>query len=457
MIPDVVADLRATFDSGRTKPFTWREAQLEGLDRLLAENGAELEAALAADLGKSATEAYLTEIGFLRTELAHVRARFRRWLAPQRVPVPLSLRPARASIIREPLGVVLVIAPWNYPVQLTFGPLIGALAAGNTALLKPSELTPTVSATIARLVPRYLDGVAVVEGGPEETGEVLAQRFDHIVYTGGSRVARIVMRAAAEHLTPVTLELGGKSPAWVDGTTDLRTAARRLAWGKFLNAGQTCVAPDYVLAPPDVARRLEPLLAEAVADMYGPDPRNSPDYGRIISAHHHARVVELLEGSVAAGARVVTGGEHDGEAYLAPTVLADVGLDSPAMAEEIFGPVLPLVAVDGIAEAVAVIRAGEKPLALYAFTEDARTRRTLLRETSSGAVVFGAPAVHLAVPSLPFGGVGGSGMGSYHGEHSVRTLSHPKPVLRKPSSPDTLALIRPPFTGLKERLARRLM
>ncbi|MEE6288411.1 aldehyde dehydrogenase family protein [Georgenia sp. MJ173] len=453
----VVGRLRETFDSGATKPLSWRLAQLDALDRMLVAHTGDLEAALAADLGKPPVESVLSEIGVLRSEIAHVRKNLRGWLEPRRVAVPWQYQPARASLVLEPLGVMLIIAPWNYPVLLLLGPLVGALAAGNTAVLKPSEQAPQTAATIARLVPRYVAGVEVVTGAVPETTALLEQRFDHIVFTGGARVARVVMAAAAEHLTPVTLELGGKSPVWVDGTTDLPAAARQIAWASFLNAGQTCVAPDYVMAPPDVARRLAPLLAEAVTEMYGPDPSASPDLGRIVSVAHAERLTGLVTASVAAGARVVAGGQAEpAQRYVAPTVLADVGLDSPVMAEEIFGPVLPIVPVADVDAAIRVIRAGEKPLALYAFTDDGVARARLLRDTSSGSVVFDAALIQASMPTLPFGGVGGSGMGAYHGEESVRRFSHAKPVVRKPLRPATLAAIRPPFTRLRRSLIRRL-
>lgn len=453
----VVARLRATFDSGVTKPLAWRMSQLEALDRLLVEHGADLEEALHADLGKPPAESLLSEIGVLREEIAYVRRHLRDWLAPQRAAVPWQYQPARASVVLEPLGVMLVIAPWNYPVFLLLGPLLGALAAGNTAVLKPSELAPRTAETLECLVPRYLEGVEVVTGAVPETTALLEQRFDHIVYTGGSRVARIVMAAAARHLTPVTLELGGKSPAWVDASTDLPAAARQIAWGRFLNAGQTCVAPDYVLAPPDVARQLAPLLASAVTAMYGSEPATSPDYGRIVTSGHAERLATMVEGSITAGARVVTGGQADpAQRYVAPTVLADVPLDAPVMAEEIFGPVLPIVEVADLDAAISVIRDGEKPLALYAFTSESETRARLLRETSSGSVGFGVPLIHASMPTIPFGGVGGSGMGAYRGETSVRAFSHAKAVVRKPLLPETLAAVRPPFTRLRTALVRRL-
>lgn len=456
-VAEVVARLRTRFDSDATKPLSWRQAQLGGLDRMVVEHEEELTGALHADLGKSPTESLISEIGVLREEIAHVRKHLRGWLRPRSAPVPWQYQPARASVVLEPLGVVLVIAPWNYPVLLLLGPLVGALAAGNTAVLKPSELAPHTAATLARLVPRYVDGVEVVTGGVPETTALLDQRFDHIVYTGGARVARIVMTAAAKQLTPVTLELGGKSPVWVDGTTDLPAAARRIAWSKYLNAGQTCVAPDYVLAPPEVARRLEPLLAAAITRLYGPDPEASPDLGRIVSVEHAERLAALVAESVAGGARLVTGGRADPAVrYVSPTVLADVEPGSPLMAEEIFGPVLPIVPVADLDAAIAVVRAGEKPLALYAFTSDGDARARLLRETSSGAVGFDVPLVHASIPTIPFGGVGGSGMGAYHGETGLRTFSHAKPVVRKPLRPETLAVVRPPFTRARRSLVRRL-
>jgi len=454
----VVERVRALFDTGVTRPLAWRHEQLDRLADLLTASSADIEAALAADLGKSATETYLTEIGVLLEEIRHTRRHLAAWLEPRRVPLPWQYQPASASMVREPLGVVLVIAPWNYPVFLLLGPLVGALAAGNTAVLKPSELVPRTAALLERLVPRYLDGVAVVTGGPERTTELLRERFDHIFFTGSGRVGRIVMAAAAEHLTPVTLELGGKSPAWVDGTTDLAAAARRIVWGKLVNTGQTCVAPDYLLAPPDVARALEPHLVREIRAMYGPDPALSPDYGRIVSERHAARLQRMVEDSVAAGARVVVGGQADPDArYVAPTVLADVTPDHPVMAEEIFGPVLPIVPVTDLDAAIAHVRAGDKPLALYAFTADAEVRDRLVRETSSGAVGLDVPLVHAAIPTLPFGGVGPSGMGASHGEASVATFSHAKPVVRKPLRPETLGMIQPPFTAVRRALARRIL
>ncbi|MFJ8194470.1 aldehyde dehydrogenase family protein [Streptomyces sp. NPDC096094] len=430
---DVVARLRATFRTGRTKPVEWRTAQLHRLRALLTESGPELEAALHADLGKSATEAQRTEIGFTVREIDHTLDHLAEWLRPESAPVPAHLgADATAWTQYDPLGVVLVIAPWNYPAQLLLAPVVGALAAGNAVVAKPSELAPATSAALARLLPRYLDteAVAVVEGGIPETTALLAERFDHIFYTGNGTVGRIVMRAAAEHLTPVTLELGGKSPAFVDRDADLDVVAARLAGGKFLNAGQTCVAPDYVLTDPETAAALEPALVRAVEGLYGADPARSAEYARIVNERHFDRLTGLLD----SGRVVVGGGSDRAEKYIAPTVLADVAPGAPVMREEIFGPILPIVTVPGLDEAIDFVNDRDKPLALYVFSESDSTRERFAAETSSGGLGHGLPLAHLTVSDLPFGGVGESGMGNYHGRYSIETFSHRKAVLKKPLS-----------------------
>ncbi|GHD95349.1 aldehyde dehydrogenase family protein [Streptomyces naganishii] len=427
---ELVARLRAAFRAGTTKPVAWRTEQLRRLRTMLTEQGETFAAVLHADLGKSSTEAYSTEVDFVIREIDHTLEHLDTWLRPEPAPVPAFLGEASAWTQYDPLGVVLVIAPWNYPAQLLLAPMAGALAAGNAVVAKPSELAPATSAALARLLPQYLDtdAVAVVEGGVPVTTALLEQRFDHIFYTGNGTVGRIVMAAAARHLTPVTLELGGKSPAFVDRDTDPDAVAARLATGKFLNVGQTCVAPDYVLTDPETARTLEGALAKAVENMYGADASASPGYGRIVNERHFDRLVALL-----GSGRLVTGGAHDRETkYIAPTVLAEVSPDAPVMQEEIFGPILPIVEVAGLDEAIAFINGRDKPLALYAFTESDTTRERLAAETSSGGLGFGLPVAHLTIPDLPFGGVGESGMGSYHGPYSMATFSHRKAVLSKP-------------------------
>ncbi|WP_030596664.1 aldehyde dehydrogenase family protein [Streptomyces fulvoviolaceus] len=457
-IAATVADAREYFRTGATRDLAWRSGQLSALAALLTENRPTIEQALWQDLHKSATEAQITEIGGTLSDIAHTRRHLRRWVRPRRARLPLGLAPASARLVTEPLGVVLVIAPWNYPVQLLLAPLVGAIAAGNAVVLKPSELAPQVSSTFAELVPKYLDprAVRVVEGGVDETTELLRQRFDHIFYTGNGQVAKIVLRAAAGHLTPVTLELGGKSPVWFDDDAHLAQVARRLAWGKFTNAGQTCIAPDYILTTPDRVAPLTEAIAAAVTEMWGEDAAQSPDYGRIVNERHHARLVGYL-----ADGTVAFGGRHDAATrYLSPTILH---LDGPGaagegpavMEEEIFGPVLPIVPVASPGAAVDHIAAREKPLALYVFTASAATRELFVAESSSGGVGLDVALLQAGAPSLPFGGVGASGMGAYHGEYSVTTFSHRKPVLRKGFALDALRFVQPPFTSAKRRIAAK--
>jgi aldehyde dehydrogenase (NAD+) len=450
----LVARLRATFDTGRTRPLAWRRAQLDALHALLVDHERELLDALATDLAKPPLEAYGTDVGFVKSEVRHARKHLERWTRPEKVRAPLTTQPARAWIQREPLGVVLVIAPWNYPVQLALSPLVGALAAGNCAVLKPSELAPTTSAVLARRLPEYVDAsaVAVVQGGAEETTALLAPRWDHIFYTGNGRVGRIVMRAAAEHLTPVTLELGGKSPAVVDRSADLDVAARRIAWGKYLNAGQTCIAPDYVLCHDGVIDELTDRIDAAVRTFYGPDPRLSPDYARIVDTRHLRRLVAYLDdGDIAFG-----GQSDEPTRYFAPTALRGVADDAPSMTDEVFGPVLPIRAVSGTDEAVEFVNARDKPLALYVFADNDVIARDVVDRTSSGTVAVNSTLFQVSVPELPFGGVGPSGMGAYHGRHSFDTFSHAKGVLQKSPRPDP-GLTYPPYPRWKERLLRRFL
>ncbi|MFL1379304.1 aldehyde dehydrogenase family protein [Nocardiopsis protaetiae] len=454
-IAALVRGLRSAFASGRTKPVGWRRAQLKQLRALLVEERPALEKALKSDLGKSPVESHTTEIGFVINEIDHTLKHLASWLRPRRVSVPMALAPAKARTVREPLGTVLIISPWNYPINLALAPLVGALAAGNAVVVKPSELSPATSALLADLLPRYLDSeaVAVVEGGVPESTALLEQHFDHIFYTGNGQVARIVMAAAVKHLTPVTLELGGKSPAIVEPGADLAATARRLAWGKFTNAGQTCVAPDYVLAIGGTAEELQRELAAAITEMFGSDPEASGDYGRIVNERHFDRLVALLGSGT-----VVAGGRHDRDGlYIAPTVLGGVTADTPVMAEEIFGPILPVIGVADLDEAIAFVNERDKPLALYAFTESEETKRRLTTETSSGGLGFGLPIAHLAVPDLPFGGVGESGMGAYHSTASIDTFSHTKSVLDKSLVLDTMRVAYAPITDLKEKILRRML
>ena len=452
----VVGGLRRWFEEGVTRPLDWRREQLRRMQRMLADGEGELLGALRADLGKPDVEGRLTDVSFVSAEIDVMIRNLERWSRPERVKLPLVQRPGAARVVREPLGVALVIAPWNYPVHLLLLPMAAAIAAGNCVLGKPSEVTAATSEVLARLAPRYLDqrAVAVVEGGVDETRQLLAQRFDKIFYTGNARVGRTIMEAAARHLTPVTLELGGKSPCLIDADADLRVAARRIAWGKFINAGQTCVAPDYVLVHRSVEGELIDRLAATVRGFYGADPASGGDYASIVNERHFDRLAGLL---AASRGDVVIGGTTDRpRRHIAPTVLRGVAPDDPVMEEEIFGPLLPVIAVDDMAEAVRFVNARPKPLALYLFARSQETIDRVLADTSSGGVGVNCTVQQLAVPGLPFGGVGDSGMGAYHGRHGFEAFSHRKAVLSKPTRPDP-AVAYPPYTRLKRWVLGRAM
>jgi aldehyde dehydrogenase (NAD+) len=452
---EAVARARAAFERGVTRPVAWRERQLDGLLRLLEEGEQELVDALATDMGKPRLEGWSTDLGVTAAEIKVLRKNVDRWARPRRVSLPLVALPGRGRIHPEPLGVVLVIAPWNYPVQLLLEPLAAALAAGNAVVAKPSELAPATSAALARLLRRHLDpdGVQVVEGGPDAASALLEERFDHIFFTGSTRIGRVVMEAAAKHLTPVTLELGGKTPTVVHRSANLDVAGRRIAWGKFLNAGQTCIAPDYVLVDRTVQDELVESIRTAVRQFYGDDPQASPDYARIVNDGHFRRLTGLLAD---AGTVAVGGASDEGERYLPPTVVLDPPADAAVMQEEIFGPVLPVVAVDSVEEAIESITAKPKPLALYVFADDEAVVDQVLDRTSSGGACVNHTLVHITPPDLPFGGVGDSGTGRYHGRSGFDTFSNLKSVLRKPTRPDP-RLLYPPYTRTKEKVIRRVL
>lgn len=453
-IPALVDGVRRTFDTRVTRPLSWRKRQLERMIALLEENETELSEALATDLGKPAVEGFVTDIAFVIGEVKLMLKNLRRWNRPERVRTPVVALPATSKRIPEPLGVVLVIAPWNYPIQLLLVPAAGAIAAGNAVVMKPSEVSSATSAALARLVPRYLDtsAIALVEGGVPETTALLAQRFDHIFYTGNGTVGRVVMRAAAEHLTPVTLELGGKSPTIVHASADLDVAARRIAWGKWLNAGQTCVAPDYVLVEKSVEAALVERIGRVIQDFYGDEPKTSGSYGRIVSERHFDRLSGLMNGG-----RVIIGGDTDrNDRYIAPTVITDVDLSSPLMNEEIFGPLLPIVPVKSVREAISFVNARPHPLALYVFAEKKSVVVEVLAHTTAGGVTVNGTLMHLTSPNLPFGGVGESGMGAYHGEAGVRIFQHRKPVLSRSTKIDP-SLAYPPYTDRKAKIFRKVL
>ena len=456
MIAASLTRLRSSFESGLTRPLSWRRAQLTQMQRMLVEKEADWLDALRADLGKSATEGWATDIGTVNVEIDHLLRHLNGWSAPRKVRVPLKLGPGRATVVPEPLGVALILAPWNYPIQLLLLPMAFALGAGNCVMGKPSELVPATSAALARLVPGYLDerAVAIVEGGADVATALLAERWDHIFYTGNGRIGRIVMEAAATHLTPVTLELGGKSPALVDSESNLDVAARRIAWGRFVNAGQTCVAPDYVLVHRDVTEALLTKLAAAVRTFYGPDPRQSRDYARIVDDGHVRRLSALLDETKG---RVVTGGEVEpSQRYVAPTIVRDVTWDDALMADEIFGPILPVIPVADMDAAIDAVNARPKPLALYLFTSRPGAADRVIERTSSGGVCVNGTIYQFLAPDLPFGGVGASGMGAYHGQRGFDTFSHLKAVLERATWADP-SIAYPPYARLKDRILRRLM
>ena len=451
-IPSLVAGLRATFDSGKTRSLAWRKAQLEALIRFAQENDGALIEALRADMGKPEIEARVTDVGQVSIEAKLALKNLKKWTRPESAgSIPLM---GKSFVVRDPLGVVLIIAPWNYPVGLLLAPLVGAIAAGNAAVLKPSEVTANTSRVLAELLPKYLDtdAIALVEGGVPETSALLEERFDHIMYTGNGVVAKVVMEAAVRNLTPVTLELGGKSPCIVDSTADLEVAARRIAWGKFMNAGQTCIAPDYILVEESIEEELIGELKKSVESFYSGNTQDNPDYARIVNSRHHERVSKLIEGQdVAFG-----GGTRAEDCYIEPTVLRNVSPDSPVMQSEVFGPVLPVLRIKDVDEAIEFVNRGEKPLALYLFSNDSSTEERVLSSTSSGGVTINGTILHIANSKLPFGGVGPSGMGAYHGRHTFETFSHRKSVLRRGFKFD-LKMMYPPYTEFRTKMTKKIL
>jgi len=399
-------------------------------------------------------EAFITDLAFVTGEIKLMIKNLSKWNSTEKVPTPMVAMPAKSVLMPEPLGVVCVIAPWNYPVQLLLVPAAGAIAAGNTVIMKPSEVSPTVSGVLARLVPQYMDtsAVSLIEGGVQETTELLAQKFDHIFYTGNGKIGRVVMAAAAVNLTPVTLELGGKSPVIIDKSANIEVAARRVAWGKWLNAGQTCVAPDYVLVDSSVEDKFVNALRTSITDFYGENPHTSDSYGRIVSPRHFDRLVSLMTG----GTPIIGGESAAADRYVAPTVLGNVNLNAPIMQEEIFGPLLPIISVKNTNEAIEFITSRDHPLALYVFAENSSVVDDVLERTTAGGVTVNGTLLHLTSPHLPFGGVGESGMGGYHGKSGVRIFQHMKPVLKRGTKIDP-KITYPPYTARKLKLFRKVL
>lgn len=450
---ELLRQQRDTFESDRTKALAFRLQALRRLHESIRRHERDVMAALKADVNKSEFEAYASEIGFVLHDISFTIKRLRRWVRPQRVPTPLTHIGSRSEIHPEPYGVTLILAPWNYPFQLAIAPLVGAVAAGNCAIVKPSELTPRTSEIIAAIVRDVFDPghATVVQGGPETSQALLAEKFDYIFFTGGAAIGRVVMEAAARHLTPVTLELGGKSPVIVEPDAKLRLAAKRIVWGKFLNAGQTCVAPDTLFVHESVVDAFAGYVREAIAELYGPDPLANEQLTRIVSRKHYDRLLRLMDSGT-----VLIGGRGDPERLaIEPTVLTEVAPDAPIMQEEIFGPLLPIVPYSSLDEVIEYIRQREKPLALYVFSENKAVQREVLLRLSFGGGCVNDVAMQFTTPYLPFGGVGASGMGAYHGKYSFDTFSHRKSVLRQPTWFDIPA--RYPHVSYGLRLLRKLM
>jgi aldehyde dehydrogenase (NAD+) len=452
-IPDQVASHRAFFRSGQTRPLAFRLQCLHRLQAAIRDRQHDILQALNKDFGKSSFEGYATEVGYVLEELGHMIKHLPQWVAPETVATPLVHQPATSQIYAEPYGVVLILAPWNYPFQLVIAPLIGAIAAGNCAVLKPSEFTANTSQVLQEIVRQCFDPghVSVVEGAVAETQALLNQRFEHIFFTGSTAVGRIVMEKAAKHLTPVVLELGGKSPCIVDRGVNLEMTARRIAWGKFINAGQTCVAPDYIYVPHELKAELIAELCLQIQAFYGQDPQASADYPRIISDKHFERLCSLMQSG-----RVVVGGTTDAKTrYIAPTLLDQITWDDPIMQDEIFGPILPILGYESLDEVIDQVASQPHPLALYFFSEDTTHQQRILQELAFGGGCINDTVVHLANPNLPFGGVGSSGMGAYHGKYSFDTFSHHKSIMHRQLRLD-LPVRYPPYSGLKQQVIRQI-
>ncbi|HMG22076.1 MAG TPA: aldehyde dehydrogenase family protein [Kofleriaceae bacterium] len=436
-----------------------RIAKLEKLRAAIVEREPAIRDAIFKDFRKSATEVDLTELYPVHVEIKDAIKALHKWMKPHRVPTPMALFGTQSWIHYEPRGVVLIIGPWNYPFQLVVAPLIAAIAAGNCVVCKPSELTEHTSALLAELIGSVFPEheVAVVEGGPAETQRLLALPFDHFFFTGSTRVGRIVAEAAAVHLASTTLELGGKSPAVVDDSADLPTTANRLVWGKFVNAGQTCIAPDYILVSEQRRDALVGELRRSIAAMYGADEaarRKSPDLCRVINTRNFDRLKKLLDDSVGQGAKIEVGGDSDaGERYISPTVLSNVAPDAPIMSEEIFGPILPVLTYGKLDEVPARITARDKPLALYVFAQDQRAIDTVIANTTAGGTCINNAVIHFANSHLPFGGVGPSGQGSYHGFHGFKAFSHERAVLQQ-GRMDMLKSVYPPYGPKVTRMVK---
>lgn len=441
------------FNSNITRDLSWRASQLKQIKQLVIDNEAELLSALHSDLGKPKLEAWVTELSYITGDVDHMLKHLKKWSKARKVSTPIVVQPGKSFIKPEPQGCVLIMGAWNYPVQLVFAPLVAVIAAGNCAIIKPSELSPAVSSLIAKLIPQYLDTQAfsVVEGAIPETTALLELPFDHIMYTGNGAVGKIVMTAAAKHLTPVTLELGGKSPVYIDSSANIKITVQRLAWGKWMNAGQTCIAPDYVLTTEAMVAPLIKALKAEIEQMFGNNPQHSDSYGRIVNERHTERLSTNLDSG-----EIVHGGHFDiANKYFEPTIILNPELDSKLMSDEIFGAILPIVTVADYETAKQLITSREKPLASYLFTKDKHQQRDWVDTISSGSQCINDVIMFNAVPDLPFGGTGPSGMGQYSGQAGFDNFSHMKSILKRPFIKD-LPVRFAPYKDWKFKLLRKI-
>ncbi|KKC03989.1 aldehyde dehydrogenase family protein [Mycobacterium nebraskense] len=451
-VPATVDRLRKTFATGRTRDVEWRRRQLLQLAKLMEENEAAIAAALAEDLDRSPFEAFIADIATTAGEAKYAAKRVRRWTRRKYQLLEMAQLPGRGWIEYEPYGTVLIIGAWNYPFYLTLGPAVGAIAAGNAVILKPSEIAPASAHLMAELVPKYLDNdaIAVVEGDGSVSQELIAQGLDRVLFTGGTEIGRKVYEGAAPHLTPCTLELGGKSPVIVAADADVDVAAKRIAWMKLLNAGQTCVAPDYVLADAKIRDELVSKIGAAVTKFTSDKPNGM----RIVNQRQFDRISGYLAGG---DGKVVVGGKCDPSTLrIQPAVVVDPDPDGPLMQNEIFGPVLPVITVQSLDDAIRFINSRPKPLSAYLFTKTRETRERVIKEVPAGGMLVNHLAFQVSTAKLPFGGVGASGMGAYHGRYGFEEFSHRKSVLTKPTRPDLSSFIYPPYTARAFKMARRM-
>jgi aldehyde dehydrogenase (NAD+) len=442
------------FESGATLPRAFREDRLRTFLAVMQRKEQRIIDAIQSDLHRGTLHAYVVDVGHVTGEIRHALKKLGSWMRPRRHLAPLTIGPSTGTIHPQPLGLNLILSPWNYPVQLALSPLVPAIAAGNVAIVKPSELAPAASCVIAEIIEEAFspEHVAALEGGVDVAQALLARRWNHIFFTGGTTVGKLVAHAGAEHLARVTLELGGKSPTIVTDSADLPLTARRTMLGKFVNAGQTCIAPDYVLVHRSVHEQLIDQFRRVLREFFGDDPQNSPDYGRIINERHFDRLVRLIDED-----KVAFGGSSDrAQRYIAPTILSEVTLDDPVMQEEIFGPILPVISFDTLDEAIAIIRRNPDPLALYLFTSNPADERTIVERVSFGGGCINNAALHFLDPRLPFGGIGNSGLGAYHGDFGFETFSHLKSVLKTGSFLDP-SIKYPPYDDTKLGLFKKLV